>query len=65
MTKHSSGFDPKGMANFFAKLKDSTNAQEFLQSHPLSINRIADSLQRSDRTLGSYRKDNSFACLIF
>ncbi|CAC9647457.1 M48 family metallopeptidase [bacterium endosymbiont of Bathymodiolus sp. 5 South] len=53
-----SGFDPKGMANFFAKLKDSTNAQEFLQSHPLSINRIADSLQRSDRTLGSYRKDS-------
>ena len=53
-----SGFDPKGMANFFAKLKDSTNAQEFLQSHPLSINRISDSLQRSERTLGNYRKDS-------
>ncbi|CAC9531701.1 Exported zinc metalloprotease YfgC precursor [uncultured Gammaproteobacteria bacterium] len=44
-----SGFDPQGMANFFKKLKDSNNAQEFLQSHPLSINRIADSLQRSAR----------------
>lgn len=42
-----SGFNPQGMANFFKKLKDNSNAQEFLQSHPLSINRIADSLQRS------------------
>ncbi len=53
-----SGFDPKGMANFFAKLKDKANAQEFLQSHPLSINRISDSLQHSGRTLGNYRKDS-------
>lgn len=53
-----SGFDPQGMANFFVKLKDSANAQEFLQSHPLSINRISDSLQRSEQTLGNYRKDS-------
>ncbi|CAB5503714.1 M48 family metalloprotease [Bathymodiolus thermophilus thioautotrophic gill symbiont] len=53
-----SGFDPQGMANFFKKLKDSGNAQEFLQSHPLSINRIADSLQRSARAPKSKRKSS-------
>jgi beta-barrel assembly-enhancing protease len=52
-----SGFDPKGMAHFFEKLKDSTNAQEFLQSHPLSVNRISDSMQRSSRVDGDYRED--------
>ncbi|SMN13961.1 Exported zinc metalloprotease YfgC precursor [Bathymodiolus heckerae thiotrophic gill symbiont] len=53
-----SGFNPQGMANFFKKLKDSANAQEFLQSHPLSINRISDSLQRSARGSGNYKKDS-------
>jgi predicted Zn-dependent protease len=54
-----SDFDPKGMANFFEKLKDEENAQEFLRSHPLSINRIAEAMQRSSRFNGDYR-DNSF-----
>jgi len=53
-----STFDPKGMANFFTKLKDSANAQEFLQSHPLSINRIADSLQRTARSDSGGRVDS-------
>ena len=53
-----SGFDPKGMAHFFEKLKDSVNAQEFLRSHPLSINRISDSIQRSSRIEGNYREDS-------
>lgn len=53
-----SGFDPKGMAHFFEKLKDSSNAQEFLRSHPLSINRISDSMQRSSRKIGKYRDDS-------
>jgi predicted Zn-dependent protease len=42
-------FNPKGLAHFFAKLKDSANAKEFLQTHPLSINRVADSWQRVDK----------------
>lgn len=54
-----SGFDPKAMAHFFTKLKDNKNAQEFLRTHPLSINRISDSMQRVDFTQGDYR-DNSF-----
>ncbi len=54
-----SGFNPQGMANFFAKLQDNPNAKEFLRTHPLSVNRIADSLQRSKQTLdGNYRKDS-------
>ncbi|WXT99509.1 MAG: Beta-barrel assembly-enhancing protease [Catillopecten margaritatus gill symbiont] len=53
-----SGFDAKGMANFFKKLKDGANAQEFLQSHPLSINRIADSAQRAARSVKNSRKDS-------
>lgn len=53
-----SGFDPQGMANFFKKLKNSTNAKEFLRTHPLSINRISDSLQRLERTPGVYRNDS-------
>jgi len=53
-----SGFDPQGMAHFFEKLKDNSGAQEFLRSHPLSINRISDSMQRAARASGSYRKDS-------
>ncbi|MBT6327241.1 MAG: M48 family metalloprotease [Candidatus Thioglobus sp.] len=53
-----SGFDPQGMAHFFEKLKDNSSAEEFLRSHPLSINRISDSLQRSARMSGNYRKDS-------
>lgn len=53
-----SGFDPKGMAHFFEKLKDDVNAQEFLRTHPLSINRISDAMQRSSRESGDYREDS-------
>ena len=53
-----SGFDPSGMAHFFEKLKDDVNAQEFLRSHPLSINRVSDAMQRSSRLTGDYRKDS-------
>ncbi|MCS5588869.1 MAG: M48 family metalloprotease [Candidatus Thioglobus sp.] len=53
-----SGFNPKGMAHFFEKLKDTPDAEEFLLSHPLSINRISDSMQRAARASGDYRKDS-------
>lgn len=54
-----SGFDPKGMARFFTKLKKHKNAKEFLRTHPLSINRVADSIQRLGLTNRDYR-GNSF-----
>ncbi|SMM99757.1 Exported zinc metalloprotease YfgC precursor [uncultured Candidatus Thioglobus sp.] len=57
----SSTFDPRGMANFFGKLKDSKNAKEFLRSHPLSINRISDGVQRVQGITGDtgdYRQDS-------
>jgi len=53
-----SGFDPQGMAHFFEKLKDTSSAAEFLRSHPLSINRISDTMQRTARASGDYRKDS-------
>lgn len=52
-----SGFNPNGMALFFEKLEDDPNAIEFLRSHPLSVNRIADAQSRSSRLSGSYRED--------
>ncbi len=55
-----SGFNPQKMADFFKKLKDEPGAKEFLRSHPLSINRASDSLQRTARDSGNYKK-NSFA----
>jgi predicted Zn-dependent protease len=48
-----SGLDPEGMPDFFEKLqRDSryaANAPEFLSTHPLTTNRIADSRARADR----------------
>ena len=55
-----SGFNPEGMARFFEKLKDNTSAEEFLRTHPLSINRVADSIARASRTKSQHRP-NSFA----
>ncbi len=58
MMLNRSGFDPRGMVNFFKKLKNQPNAREFLRTHPLSINRISDSLQRLKHRSGGYRKDS-------
>ena len=48
-----SGFDPKGMPGFFEKLQQGSkyytgNAPEFLQTHPVTSNRIAESQARSE-----------------
>ncbi len=53
-----SGFDPNGMAHFFEKLEDEPDAQEFLRSHPLSINRIAGAMRRSIQPDEGYRADS-------
>jgi predicted Zn-dependent protease len=46
-----SGFDPNGMANFFARLErkamgSAARVPEFLLTHPLPRNRVADTLNR-------------------
>ena len=48
-----SGFDPHGMPDFFQKLQQITryyggNAPEYLQTHPLTTTRIADTIARAD-----------------
>ena len=53
-----SGYNPQGLADFFSKLKNSENAKEFLQTHPLSVNRMADTVQRVARSSGEYREDS-------
>jgi predicted Zn-dependent protease len=47
-----SGLNPEGMPDFFEKLlrnsRYAANAPEFLRTHPLTVNRIADSRARAD-----------------
>jgi predicted Zn-dependent protease len=47
------GFDPRGMPGFFTKLQQASryygrNAPEFLQTHPLTTTRIADTISRAE-----------------
>ena len=49
------GFDPAGMAGFFARLQDATrflenNAPAYLRTHPLTQERMADMQNRSQQT---------------
>lgn len=48
-------FDPAGMPRFFEKLQKNSRytaqAPEFLRTHPLTVNRIADSLARVDSSI--------------
>ena len=49
-----SGFDPHGMPGFFQKLQKTSryyrgDAPEFLQTHPLTSSRIAESIARAER----------------
>ncbi|MGD9264149.1 MAG: M48 family metalloprotease [Lysobacterales bacterium] len=50
-TLAASGYDPQGMADFFQKMAQSTRANgegppEFLRTHPVSVNRIAEAENR-------------------
>ncbi len=50
-TLAASGYDPQGMADFFAKMGRSSRANgegppEFLRTHPVSVNRIAEAEDR-------------------
>jgi len=61
-----SDFDPRGMPLFFEKLQKNSryfaNAPEFLRTHPLTTNRIADSIARADALprKDSYADSTSF-----
>jgi predicted Zn-dependent protease len=49
-----SGFDPQGMPAFFERLQtlnrhNETNLPEFLRTHPVTVNRIADARNRAER----------------
>lgn len=49
-------FNPQGMADFFKKLNDEKGAIEYLRTHPLSLSRIADTLQiLAHQTTRTYR----------
>lgn len=56
------GFDPRGMAGFFArlqKLKGADNAPpEYLLTHPLTAERLADAQARALAYRGDYRSDS-------
>jgi predicted Zn-dependent protease len=58
-----SDFDPRGMPRFFEKLSKnsrySANAPEFLRTHPLTTNRIADSLARAEAIPRKEKYDES------
>ncbi|HSR63610.1 MAG TPA: M48 family metalloprotease [Gammaproteobacteria bacterium] len=49
-----SGFDPRGMPEFFQRLQHASkyyqgNAPEYLRTHPLTTSRIADSIARAEQ----------------
>jgi predicted Zn-dependent protease len=57
------GYEPHAMPAFFERLSKSSrvyenNAPEFLRTHPVTTNRIADSLNRADRVGYRQRKDS-------
>ena len=50
-TLSAAGYDPQGMADFFEKMSNNTRANgegppEFLRTHPVSVNRIAEAKSR-------------------
>lgn len=60
-----SGFDPRGMPQFFQKLQQATRfsgkAPEFLLTHPLTTTRIADSMARAEKyPPGEYKSSAGF-----
>ncbi len=62
-TLANAGFDPYAMAGFFERLAKSSriyenNAPEFLRTHPVNTNRIADALGRADDYGARQRPDS-------
>lgn len=64
-----SGIDPYGMPSFFERLQQSTrlygnNIPEFLSTHPVTSNRVAESMQRADEYGRGKRSDSTAFQLI-
>lgn len=60
----SAEFDPHGMPAFFERMQaanrhNETNLPEYLRTHPITTNRIADARARADRATGNIRPDSS------
>lgn len=58
------GYDPKGMTRFFQRLNTITRAMgegppEYLRTHPLTINRIAEARTRAEQLEGSFTRDGT------
>lgn len=65
----SSGFEPHAMPAFFERLSKSSriyesNAPEFLRTHPVNTNRIADALSRADGFGYRQRRDDTRYYLV-
>jgi len=63
-----SGFDPRGMPEFFERLQQSyrfydNNLPEFLSTHPVTISRIADSRNRAEQF--EHPKPNPYSSYAF
>ncbi len=61
-TLSAAGYDPQGMADFFEKMGQSTRANgegppEFLRTHPVSVNRIAEAKSRIQNLPGVTASD--------
>ncbi|MFU8837535.1 MAG: M48 family metalloprotease [Thiohalomonadaceae bacterium] len=59
----SAGFDPRGMADFFLRLQEdsryaSNGLPEFLRTHPISSDRLAEAQERASRYPRSMRTDS-------
>lgn len=62
------GFDPKGMENFFMRLQQNNRYYEaaapaYLQTHPLTVERISD-MENRTRQLGSHTHQDSLDFLL-
>jgi predicted Zn-dependent protease len=63
-----SGYDPAGMPEFFQKLERKNryvgrNYPEFLRTHPVTVDRIAEAIQRAEtykRTVKRFRNQDSY-----
>jgi predicted Zn-dependent protease len=60
-----SGYNPSGMPDFFQKLERKNryigqNYPEFLRSHPITVNRIAEATQRAEQYRHKKRPQNTF-----
>ena len=65
-----SGFDPNGMSDFFGRMmkasrySDPKLIPEYLRTHPLSVNRIAEARSRAENLKKAVTREESFRYLL-